>query len=176
MDKNILIQFINDGFSTYQIAKETGKGQTAIRYWLKKYGLKTNHLCKKGGTPHSSLTRTCKSCQQNFPNTEEFFYKNGGRLHVYCKKCANQTVVERQRNIKKELIAHKGGKCHVCGYDKYFGALEFHHLDPNAKEFTLSNKLAAVETMKKEADKCVLLCANCHREVHGGIITLDLSD
>ena len=68
---------------------------------------------------------------------------------------------------------HIGGKCSICGYNKYYGALEFHHLDPNIKE----NGKQAITNIKKEflyeeLDKCVLLCSNCHREVHANLIQI----
>lgn len=63
---------------------------------------------------------------------------------------------------------HLGGKCARCGYDKCLAALDFHHHDPSAKEFGISHRgvTYAIERLKKEAEKCILLCANCHREVH----------
>ena len=68
---------------------------------------------------------------------------------------------------------YKGGKCVVCGYDKYFGALEFHHVDKTKKEYAISDlKNYNFETLKDELDKCVILCSNCHAEYHGGIIGL----
>jgi 5-methylcytosine-specific restriction endonuclease McrA len=67
-------------------------------------------------------------------------------------------------------IEYKGGKCEKCGYDKYDGALEFHHLDPSKKDFAISKKKARyIDKLKPELDKCILLCSNCHRELHGGI-------
>lgn len=65
-----------------------------------------------------------------------------------------------------------GGKCAICGYEKYTGALEFHHIDPSQKDFTISNDRAKLEESIEESKKCVLLCANCHRELHAGIIDI----
>ena len=68
----------------------------------------------------------------------------------------------------------KGGKCQICGYNKYIGALSFHHLDENSKSFDLSTKglTRSWARIKEEIDKCILVCENCHREIHGGIIKL----
>lgn len=72
----------------------------------------------------------------------------------------------RQR-LKEKLVEYKGGKCVKCGYDKCITALEFHHLDPDCKDFTISSgDVIAFEKAKKEVDKCILVCANCHREIH----------
>ena len=68
-------------------------------------------------------------------------------------------------------LAYKGGKCLICGYKKFQGALDLHHLDPKTKSFALGDKgyTRSWAIVKAELDKCVLLCANCHREVEGGI-------
>lgn len=83
-----------------------------------------------------------------------------------------KAVVEWRVRVKKRLVEYKGGKCIKCGYDKYIGNLTFHHLDPSKKEFQISGKSIAFEKLKSEADKCVLLCHNCHGEIHAGLITL----
>jgi hypothetical protein len=70
---------------------------------------------------------------------------------------------------KQELIEYKGGKCEKCGYNKCTRALCFHHIDPSTKEFELSSEYiwkVSRERMFKEADKCQMLCANCHAELH----------
>lgn len=72
-------------------------------------------------------------------------------------------------------IAEKGGKCQICGYSRCVKALDFHHIDETTKEFGMSSHglTRSWEKIKKEIDKCVLVCANCHREIHAGIIQLD---
>ena len=74
----------------------------------------------------------------------------------------------------KMAIEYKGGKCILCGYDKCSRALEFHHVNPEEKEFGISKDGAtrSWEKVKIELDKCVLLCANCHREVESGLVNL----
>ena len=65
------------------------------------------------------------------------------------------------------LIAYKGGKCERCGYNKCNRALEFHHLDPTQKDFGISKHINRnINDLKAEVDKCILLCSNCHAEVH----------
>ena len=68
-------------------------------------------------------------------------------------------------------ITYKGGKCQCCGYNRCLGALEFHHIDPSSKDFGISSKgyTRSWDKVKSELDKCVLVCANCHREIHEGI-------
>lgn len=70
---------------------------------------------------------------------------------------------------KLQLIDSKGGKCEYCGYNKNIAALDFHHLNPDEKEFSLDKRTLGNKSMEKilkEANKCKLLCSNCHREEH----------
>lgn len=71
-----------------------------------------------------------------------------------------------------ELIEYAGGKCMVCGYNKCIRALEFHHIDPLQKEFTISRVSNSFERMKAEVDKCILVCSNHHREIEDGLIDI----
>lgn len=70
--------------------------------------------------------------------------------------------------IKKWAVEYKNSKCEICGYDKCLEALDFHHENPEEKEFNLSdrNLILDWQEIKKELDKCRLVCANCHREIH----------
>lgn len=85
-----------------------------------------------------------------------------------CIKCRSQAVQKRREKLKAMSIEYKGGCCFRCGYNKCSNALEFHHLDPSQKEFSLSHRglTRSWEKIQIELDKCVLVCANCHREIH----------
>jgi len=79
--------------------------------------------------------------------------------------------------MKERAVALLGGVCIICGYDKHPGVLDFHHVDATTKSFGISaggfsRSWAVIET---ELQKCVLVCANCHREVELGITILDNS-
>jgi hypothetical protein len=84
-----------------------------------------------------------------------------------CKKCRSNNVSKRRKSIKEKLVKLFGGECKICGYKKYIGALEFHHLDPENKKFSLgcSGLTRSFEKALEEAKKCILVCANCHREL-----------
>lgn len=82
----------------------------------------------------------------------------------------SKSVVNWRKRIKERLVNLKGGKCQKCGYDKCIEALQFHHIDPSKKDFSIGGKSWAFERMKKEVDKCILLCANCHIEEHNGVV------
>lgn len=76
-------------------------------------------------------------------------------------------VRERRRTLKKKAVLYKGGKCERCGYDKCIWALDFHHKNKKEKLFSISQfTCLGWEKIKKELDKCMIICANCHREVH----------
>jgi 5-methylcytosine-specific restriction endonuclease McrA len=80
-------------------------------------------------------------------------------------------VARRRRRIKQLAVEYKGNKCFFCGYSNYIGALDFHHINPNEKNFGLSVRglTRSWKKVKQELDKCILVCANCHRELHAGI-------
>jgi len=93
----------------------------------------------------------------------------GGRYR--CKKCRVVAVQKRRDTLKIKAVEYKGGKCERCGYCKYVGALDFHHLDPTQKDFAIASKgyTRSWDSVRNEIDKCLLLCSNCHREIHNGI-------
>ena len=74
--------------------------------------------------------------------------------------------MERKKKLKKEIIELFGGKCSKCGYNKCMGALDFHHEGRKEEAISRLIKNNSREKILKEAKKCILLCANCHREVH----------
>jgi len=83
-------------------------------------------------------------------------------------------VRRRRKKIREMAVAYKGGKCQICGYDRCREALEFHHLANNAKDFGISQKgyTRSWRIVRTELDRCIMLCANCHREVHAGLLQL----
>ncbi len=100
----------------------------------------------------------------NMKKVEKRTYKDRAE---YLKKA----VTERRRKLKKMLIDYKGGKCQLCGFVGYEGVFDFHHKGDSPKSFGIAagGFSRSLESLMKEADKCVLICANCHREVHGGV-------
>ena len=76
-------------------------------------------------------------------------------------------IVSRRRRLKLMAIEIKGGKCTRCGYNRSPAAMAFHHTDPAAKEIRVTETFnRSWDAVKKELAKCILLCANCHAEVH----------
>lgn len=85
-----------------------------------------------------------------------------------------KAVVKRRKKLLSMAREYKGNACIICGYMKSGRALSFHHIDPKKKEFGISSRglTRSWEKIRSELDKCVLLCANCHMEVHEGITQL----
>ena len=83
-------------------------------------------------------------------------------------------VTKRRKRVKQMAIERLGGKCQICGYCKCEGALDFHHLNESLKSFGISSKgyTRSWKAIRQEVDKCFLLCANCHREAHAGVLQL----
>lgn len=117
------------------------------------------------------MIKICEICGAEFETLPN------GASRKYCFECSPsyakggsraQTITALRKAMKKEAVRRMGSKCCRCGYDKCTRALEFHHLDPNAKEFGLAAKgiCHTWEEFWNEVQKCELLCANCHAELH----------
>lgn len=155
------------------------------------FAKKSNHFCSQScsavyfnhASPKRTLQGSCIICSKQISINRN-----------YCKPCSEkireqkkeQTLMRKKqpenilkkkeymrkaiksyvRKLKEKMINYKGGQCQKCGYKKCNTALEFHHLDPSKKEFGLSGLSIKFETIKPELDKCIMVCANCHRELH----------
>lgn len=95
-------------------------------------------------------------------------------LYWKCCKCEYESIKRSRRAVKEKLISHFGGKCIKCGYNRSIRALSFHHRDPSIKLFELSADGYKFADRLLEAQKCDLLCANCHAEAED-IIHIDES-
>ena len=101
----------------------------------------------------------CNRCSR------EYVYEpRQGHQLTLCNSC----VANRQRTrVKQKCVSYKGGRCQKCGYNRCLNVLGFHHRNPNEKDFSIADKRTwSWAKLKKELDKCDLLCANCHGEVH----------
>jgi hypothetical protein len=114
--------------------------------------------------------RVCGKCGSE-KSLDDFYviFKRGEHQHMHwCKKCLNKNSADRQRATKERAVILMGGKCTHCGYSKCMRALEFHHTDPENKHHARSSYGASRtwgwKRYWEEISKCILLCANCHRE------------
>lgn len=178
MDKNTILSLKLKEL-IMKICKKCNKNSIPNRLKIngKQYNLQNRKYClecspfKKHNTKilekSNNTHKTCPKCTLLKPVSE--FYQRRGKegSSVYCKPCTTIQTVTRQRSLKNQAIQYKGGKCSVCGYDKCNGALTFHHLNPSKKEFSIANcALTSFEKVKRELDKCILVCYNCHMEIH----------
>lgn|ERR1035437_880656 len=120
--------------------------------------------CHTCGLPTSSSRRYCPPCF--------IAYKNSRKVETKIKKkiYTREAVRSYLQRSKENSIQYMGGKCQLCGYNKYNGALQFHHVNEAEKSFTISGKCMSFDRVKAELKKCVMVCANCHGEIHGGLV------
>jgi hypothetical protein len=179
VSRETLEPMVQAGLSIAQIATAVGLSKTAVRHWLHKYSLRTSGV--KGsrlrdGTREAretGLSEVELTCQLHGPIMH--VRESGG--YFRCPRCRQDAVIRRRRRVKQLLVAEAGGVCQLCGYHRCLAALQFHHLDPKSKKFTIAQRGAhSIERLRVEAHKCVLLCANCHAEVEAGLVTLPASN
>jgi hypothetical protein len=117
--------------------------------------------------------RKCRECGLELPSSK--FEKTVNGYREVCRRCRSVREIKRNQckaiERKLELIKSREGKCEMCGYEKCLAALEFHHINPTQKVHRICYSLGRVsnkefEKIKEERDGCLLLCANCHREMH----------
>ena len=161
MDKLTLQQYVNLNYSTRKIALLENSSQTNVRHWLKKYDLKTNL---------NQFNESEYFCDCGETDSSKFY----GHSKKTCSKCHNLKTGKTGKNNRLFAVKTLGGKCMVCSYDKYIGSLDIHHLDPKIKDKNFSCMRGwCKERILAEIEKCVLLCRNCHAEVHAGLIDLN---
>jgi hypothetical protein len=161
------------GLSIRAIGECLGVSYATVQHWLKKHGLETARARRRRQTPRPgkdgppTLEGTCDvHGSTTFGRRADGYYR--------CLACRADAVIKRRRAVKRILVEEAGGACSLCGYHRSVGALQFHHVDPKSKAFSLSHRgvTLSLEAARAEAAKCVLLCANCHAEVEGGIATV----
>lgn len=146
--------------SWQEILSKLGYKSRGSLVTIKKYFLKNNIECP---LLNNIVEKVCPICGKTFS------YENKGGNRQYCFECSPSTnnPTYKFQAFKKAWIESHGGGCKICGYNKCIDALDFHHRDPLTKKFSISNKGGhSIGDLKKEAEKCDILCANCHREIH----------
>lgn len=130
--------------------------------------------------------KICSKCKRELP-LDNFRWRNKtqGKKHSQCKECESQrdkiyyqeskdrreavrTLAEEQKQININFVEwKKEDGCQKCGEKRKY-VLDFHHINPNEKINSIAHmiKSSSLENLSKEIDKCILLCANCHREFH----------
>jgi excisionase family DNA binding protein len=170
IDKQTLASLVEAGLTTREIAERLGFSQSTVRHWLRRHGLRTHRARRKDAHGARGVDEPRKTMNCARHGATEFWLDTRGSYR--CLRCRSEAVARRRRRLKVILVSEAGGRCSICGYDRHIGALQFHHRESSEKRFGvgergLTRSLAAV---RAEVAKCVLLCANCHAEVEGGIV------
>jgi transposase len=177
--KEDLEPLVRAGASIAEIAEAVDRSKATVRHWLTRFGLKTGNRPRRRPSNQAiaakdaglaSIRATCAR------HGETEFYLDG-RWCYRCKLCRSAAVSRRRRKVKTILVQEAGGACRICGYQSNMRALHFHHVEPADKRLELNAKgiSLSLETLRAEAQKCVLLCSNCHAEVEDGTASIPAS-
>jgi predicted Zn-ribbon and HTH transcriptional regulator len=168
-----LRRLVADGRSVSEIADVLGVAPVTVRRRLERAELRTL------STPEAREARALRTRQA--PTVWRTCRHHGrspfhadARGVLRCRRCRAEAVSRRRARVRDVLIAEAGGSCRLCGYDRHPGALQFHHRSPAEKSFTIRNGMTrAMDELRAEAAKCVLVCANCHAEIEAGVAHID---
>lgn len=168
-----LEELVDAGLSITRIAETLSRSPGTVRHWLAKFGLETQSTTRRRAAQRArDMGHAITQLECPHHGVTDFWLE--GRGAYRCLRCRQAAVARRRRRIKEILVAEAGGSCAICGYSRHVGSLHFHHRDPSQKSFTLSTDGVArsLDRARAEAQKCVLLCSNCHAEVEGGIVSI----
>lgn len=170
--KNKVIELRKQGLSYDQIVQDISIGKGSVSSICKEAGLGQNiteltqdkiEECQKLYDQIGNIKKVAKITGISY-----YRLRNVIKSKTITPKSNYENVKAHRRKVKEILVQYKGGKCEICGYNKCIAALDFHHLDPKEKDFGISqtNIYRNIDKLKEEVDKCLLVCANCHREIH----------
>ena len=174
VSKDEVQSLINAGTSLRGVARTLGVSYSTLRRKIKDLDIKTIRGAR-GRYKEKPEQKVCCRCQTNKPSSEfSTRSRNENTLSAMCRICSKENSLFRYTSFKQSCVEIKGGECSVCGYDQCNAALDFHHTDPETKSFALGayRGTAINSEVLAELEKCVLLCSNCHREVHAGFIKI----
>ena len=132
----------------------------AIKGYCVFLGIDTSHLIDLRDTIQ------CNCCKE-YKTLDNYYFSKGKLSQKVCKDCVRQKEKDKYHSKQDKLNEFKQiHPCVKCGCSKFY-LIDFHHLNPAEKDFTIGeNPRVKMETLMKEIDKCVSLCSNCHREFH----------
>jgi DNA-binding transcriptional ArsR family regulator len=170
--KDELEALAEQGTTVTEMAERLDRNPSTVRYWLGRHEI--GIVDRRGSRRRCGSGSRFKTFECERHGTTEFVLE--GRGYYRCKRYRSEAVAKRRRTIKRQLVEEAGGACVLCGYSRWVGALQFHHVESRAKEFHLAQGgySRSIARSRAEMKKCVLLCANCHSEVEGGFATLPL--
>ena len=175
--KNKMRDLYQQGYTYDEIALQLRCAKSTISYHCNDLTKKETRFTEDKIKEYQEYYNKCLSLKE----TGEYFNIDRHTLSKYLEikryskvEKREQRIVKKKEyrvNVKKKSVEYKGGKCIICGYNKHYSALDFHHRNPKDKDFQISGGTKSFENLKKELDKCDLLCKNCHAEVHSKLYT-----
>ena len=181
--KDKVLKLRRQGLVYSEITKKLNCTLSTVSYHCKNEGLENhNKLRSPSEKEIEDMQSFYNECKSSIKTAEKFGWSKFTVLKYVKiekrkvltegeknKRNVNRSL-EARRKSKEKLVEYKGGECECCGYNRCIKALEFHHVDPKKKEFGITSSNRKFEILKKEADKCILVCATCHREIEYGFI------
>lgn len=166
MDEAKLRELTEDKLTIAEMADHFNASKSTVRYWMKKYDIKT---FRGAGGKHPAGYKSPRNCPCGETDPKKFY---GNKTNT-CGRCHNQYTIKSGRKQRDKIIAHLGGRCSQCSYDKFRSALHVHHLEPDKKDprWNQSKGWTWKRTLKELRD-CILLCANCHAAHHNDDLEL----
>ena len=149
--------------------------RNTLKKRIQEYNIDTSHFVLKSyNRTYNGETQVCNCCGKEKPITEFYINsRNKTGIQPTCKECMKSKYNPNRRakasEVKLNLIKELGGKCVRCGIEaniNNYVIFDFHHIDPSKKDFSINTFNGSLEDMEKEAKKCVVMCANCHRLHH----------
>ena len=164
---------LDEGLSIRAMAERLDRSYSTVRHWLMRHELTMPRAVRLAETADARASGA-ETVEATCPVHGVTLFIRRGEHGFRCRLCRMEAVDRRRREIKRTLVAEAGGACALCGYDRSIQALQFHHLDPAEKQFALAagGLTRSLQRARDEAAKSVLLCANCHAEVEGGLATI----
>lgn len=176
-EKQNLEKICKESFSYNEVLIKAGKSKggsniAILKKYIELYNIDISHFTNSTSPKkilESSIVDNKKICQQCKIKKDIYkdYYQSNGHTRNICKECVKENERKKYAEKQKEFILFKSNfSCKKCGEKRPY-LLDFHHKNPNEKDFTISDKARInLENIKEELDKCDVLCANCHREQH----------
>lgn len=175
--KEEIIRLYKSGLSYEKVAKTLGISKATVGYycspitrWSPVIGQEELDKIKELSLTHTPV-QICKIL--NLRKSTVYAQIKQLKLPPRKRFLKNEHIANKNKNRARETklkcVEYKGGKCILCGYNRCVFSLDFHHLNPEEKEFAISGNLKSFESLKSELDKCILVCRNCHGEIHAGL-------
>ena len=185
-EKQIALEMRKNLKSLGEISRTLKISKSTVSLWCKDIKLspeqekllRSNAQTKEERANHLKMAREASAIirkKRIDERTPEEVSERNRNKNKRSQKTRNKYATKKRNEFKQKCVEYKGGSC-KCGYNKCLAALEFHHRDPNEKDFSISSMMLTSvtpmpwELVSKELDKCDLLCTNCHREEHYKII------